>query len=568
MEDSLTIELEESSVETNHSCHLFLVGKLITTKIIRKQGVINTLNGAWVTKKGFTITHWGDNRYCFAFKTKEDMDKIEAFSPWSVMGNLMVLRKWEAHQTEGDIDFSSSPFWIQVHGLPLNLMTKENGTLIGANLGHTLFVENPISEDGRVSQFLRLRVLIDITKPLRQSFNVIRKSGNPLRVHFRYERLSDFCYRCGCIGHGVEECPSPPHSSGRNPYGPSLRAAPARNQPIQSSRQATEEIFDVTSTVAPPNKISSETARPHHLPAPRDESPIQQSSVREVGATWEFSSITTPCNDSTILDGEREVGWQIQRTTKGTGTPILLSGSGYIVEEPPDSPIKRASLLIPQIPHLPTSNDFLGPENITTDQYLVTSFQKNTLNNDVSNLQVCSTPNNTLKNDAVSISTLSKKSTLNPHFNDIKLEGIFQNLLSLKRTADSSELSIEPPASKTLKSGKATYPSTNLKPLSIAQGSPFQSPTSHMNNKYPDILALSSPPQARQLIPRRKRSAHLSLNPSNLIDVPVHIENPSPMDYSHDEQKHCLSELSSIPKFPDSTERVVVADPKQPQPRC
>ncbi|GKF10367.1 reverse transcriptase, partial [Tanacetum coccineum] len=54
--------------------------------------------------------------------------------------------------------------------------------------------------------FLRFRVEIDITKPLVPGLFITRLDGKEYLVSLKYERLSDFCYRCGCLGHGRDSC--------------------------------------------------------------------------------------------------------------------------------------------------------------------------------------------------------------------------------------------------------------------------------------------------------------------------------------------------------------------------
>ena len=55
--------------------------------------------------------------------------------------------------------------------------------------------------------FLRIRVLFDITKPLKRGAKVRLGSGGEIRwVDFKYEKLMEFCYVRGLIGHIAREC--------------------------------------------------------------------------------------------------------------------------------------------------------------------------------------------------------------------------------------------------------------------------------------------------------------------------------------------------------------------------
>ncbi|KAL5787264.1 hypothetical protein ACOSP7_004213 [Xanthoceras sorbifolium] len=62
------------------------------------------------------------------------------------------------------------------------LITEEVGTI----------VDFLIDSKDLWGKFLRIKVSIDITKPLKRGI--------------RYERLPDFCYGCGFIGYSFREC--------------------------------------------------------------------------------------------------------------------------------------------------------------------------------------------------------------------------------------------------------------------------------------------------------------------------------------------------------------------------
>ncbi|KAF7838984.1 ribonuclease H [Senna tora] len=122
---------------------------------------------------------------------------------------------------------SMVPFWVRVYDLPFNLRTRNAAASIGTKLGE--FLTWNTSDMGRWGKALRLRVTIDLTKPLKRGTLVRGRDGHLLKVFFRYEWLLDFCYVCGKLGHAIKDCNSDNHDDEQHlTYGPWLRASPTK----------------------------------------------------------------------------------------------------------------------------------------------------------------------------------------------------------------------------------------------------------------------------------------------------------------------------------------------------
>ncbi|OMO85275.1 Zinc knuckle CX2CX4HX4C [Corchorus olitorius] len=83
------------------------------------------------------------------------------------------------------------------------------------------------------STFLRIRVLMDITKPLRRVVSVKGADGNHMG-RLSYERIPLFCKVCGYLGHHYLDCDHPEATtiidSGNFPYGAWLCASPFKRK--------------------------------------------------------------------------------------------------------------------------------------------------------------------------------------------------------------------------------------------------------------------------------------------------------------------------------------------------
>ena len=100
---------------------------------------------------------------------------------------------------------------------------------VGRDLGNCL--GNFIEADRRTghydqAKFMRIRVDLQLDKPLRRRGKVAGDDGDKFWVSFKYERLPTFCYFCGRMGHDDKHCPEPAeHLNSPRQYGDWLRAS-------------------------------------------------------------------------------------------------------------------------------------------------------------------------------------------------------------------------------------------------------------------------------------------------------------------------------------------------------
>ena len=118
-------------------------------------------------------------------------------------------------------------------------ITKEMATVLGEVVGKVEEVETDAAGEC-IGQFLRMRISVDVTKPLKKIIELEQEGEDnediPMRV--MYERLPGFCFCCGRIGHQYRECVHyKSQSNDEMAYGPWLKAMTITERLKQSRRK-------------------------------------------------------------------------------------------------------------------------------------------------------------------------------------------------------------------------------------------------------------------------------------------------------------------------------------------
>ncbi|KAF7146318.1 hypothetical protein RHSIM_Rhsim04G0150700 [Rhododendron simsii] len=502
------LDLEEGSGETGVSNSQCLVGKVIQSKVLNATIITNILAAAWKTRAPYHVSDWNNNVFLFRFEDPEDKRLVMQNGPWSIMNSLLVLRPLESNMVVSEINFQHCPFWVQIHGLPVEKMCRANAEIIGKRFGKLIAIEAAPSNMLLSRSFLQVKVEINISQPLPKGFMLRGKTGRDLWISYLYERLPDFCYACGQIGHDKRSCRfTSRDAEGQSGYGPELRTGRARkiDVPIEEFSSQEGGAMDTAQNVLtrPPEvkgsddirvrlpelqRSAGDEAREDSVVAERVMSPwMRQDQQTSVGVGVPYAtnddvlsgtsvkSSTEPGNvpNSNPLGGALRISEFVS-----SGSSVLLSDCG---PDPVLKSILTAHLLTPEpkvSPSQSTSQSFH-----TSPAYFVTeppdsprALQPNSLNT--------SNPNSTSQiSQAIITPSQIHPSTIveqgKPALSkivDISLASVFKTL-NLKRKAQE-----DPPElnnSKILRLCSPTPPpSTSIRKLPVRNRKPIRNPRS------------------------------------------------------------------------------------------
>ena len=191
------------SQNTDVNTSLMLVGKVITERTVNLDALRRTMNQIWALNHGLVVRMIDTNTFAFQFFHWKDKEKILAGRPWSFEQKLLVLQAIEGDEQPSQVVLDSSPFWVRIYNLPFNCRAEEDIRAVTACLGLVLEVD---VDDFGLERFCRVKIMLNIFKPLRRQQRIRRKDGVIMMIEYKYERLPHFCFRCGVLGHSDKDC--------------------------------------------------------------------------------------------------------------------------------------------------------------------------------------------------------------------------------------------------------------------------------------------------------------------------------------------------------------------------
>ncbi|KAH9717190.1 CCHC-type domain-containing protein [Citrus sinensis] len=183
-----------------------LVGRFLTDKVINFAAMKNTMASLWRPGKGVCIKDLSPTLFLFQFFHEIDINRVLESGPWTFDQHILLVKRLEEDEQPQNIPLFSTSFWIQIYNLPIGFMSekilKDIGNYIGIFLASD---ENNLM--GVWRNYMRIRVSMDVRKPLKRRMKLKKAGGDWIWVDFKYERLNIFCFTCGLLGHTAQQCP-------------------------------------------------------------------------------------------------------------------------------------------------------------------------------------------------------------------------------------------------------------------------------------------------------------------------------------------------------------------------
>ncbi|XP_015382712.1 uncharacterized protein LOC107175623 [Citrus sinensis] len=125
--------------------------------------------------------------------------------PWHFAGALIVMIEPKGIRDVNNQQFTHTSFWVQIHNVPFMCMHKGAIQKLGEKIGDVEEVETDDDEEC-IGLYARLRISVNVTKPLKKILFLEEEGKKKIPMAVLYERLLDFYFCCGILGHQYREC--------------------------------------------------------------------------------------------------------------------------------------------------------------------------------------------------------------------------------------------------------------------------------------------------------------------------------------------------------------------------
>ncbi|MBA0786706.1 hypothetical protein Gotri_006818, partial [Gossypium trilobum] len=120
---------------------------------------------------------------------KEDLETVMECQPWLFRKQLILFDRLSKPMMRDQIRLVSSPFGIKIGPCLPEFDKKDLLHAIGVTFGGVIRSEI-------LGELCRLRVQLNVQRPLRRGIFVSIANGNKFWIPFKYEKLPTFCFGC------------------------------------------------------------------------------------------------------------------------------------------------------------------------------------------------------------------------------------------------------------------------------------------------------------------------------------------------------------------------------------
>ncbi|KAK8585289.1 hypothetical protein V6N13_139223 [Hibiscus sabdariffa] len=164
-----------------------------------------TANRLWGREGSVEIRFLAPSVYMVNFPSKRVRNWVLESGPWHVQQKALVLRKWVSGMLPEVLSMDSSPVWIRLWHVPLELYSQQGLDYLASALGKPLYTDKATTLRLTL-EYAKIYVEVNAASSLPASILVNLGAGNIISVGVELVWAPPKCCHCSMFGHLDEKC--------------------------------------------------------------------------------------------------------------------------------------------------------------------------------------------------------------------------------------------------------------------------------------------------------------------------------------------------------------------------
>lgn len=203
-EEALTPVNLPLSAATSTNWEYTLLVRIISDRTVMDNQFISNMLIAWKVHPDTIFRPVMRNLYLIEFVNQEDLYSVSLGGPWTYRGDLVAPRRVSSQADLHPSHIVLANLWVQFFNLPVNSLTEEGLDILAGELGTR--VSPPVDGFLNGKRFIKLKIMVNIEKPLKDRVVMTHPILGPLTAHCYFEKVTRICNFCGLLGHDLPGC--------------------------------------------------------------------------------------------------------------------------------------------------------------------------------------------------------------------------------------------------------------------------------------------------------------------------------------------------------------------------
>lgn len=153
-----------------------LVGKFLTGRNVDFQAMQQRMTSLWQPGRGIFVKELDNNMYLFQFYHEVDIKRVIEGSPWTFDRIQLVFQRLKVGENPRRVVLNKLDMWVQLHDMAAGFMSERIVRDVRNYIGS--FVKSDKNNfTGVWRDYLRVRVTLNIEKPLKRRMKLEKKGG-------------------------------------------------------------------------------------------------------------------------------------------------------------------------------------------------------------------------------------------------------------------------------------------------------------------------------------------------------------------------------------------------------